>query len=57
MPSSFTPPVRTWIERVSLIGLTSLFHHYPMPTFVGIAIMIVVGIAAQKVPAEYRHWK
>lgn len=57
MPSSFTPPLRTWIERVALIGLTSLFHHYPMPTFVGIAIMIVVGIAVQKAPAEYRHWK
>lgn len=57
MPSSFTPPVRTWIERVSLIGLTSLFHLYPMPTFVGIALMLVVGIAAQKVPAEYRHWE
>lgn len=46
-----------WAERLTLVTLTSLFHHFPVPTVTLVCLLIAVRVGMIRVPPEYRDWR
>lgn len=47
----------TWAERLTIVALTTSFHHFPVPTVALVALLVAVRVGRLKPPPEYRDWR
>ncbi|MDC7684390.1 hypothetical protein PQU92_13975 [Asticcacaulis sp. BYS171W] len=46
-----------WAERLTIVALTTSFHHFPVPTIALVALMLAARVGRLKPPPEFRDWR